>query len=89
MSIPTIHVTKGYNEPAFYPMCAGSGRIARAIDAAFLTPEFLGALQAIGVSVIADGELSPDLTPPTIDRGLEPIGDVLARLPNHNRSIGD
>lgn len=88
MTVPTIHVTAAYRAAEFYPHCPGSGVIARAIKARSFSHELLGALQSIGVVVIVDGEVAPDLTPAN-DGGLEHIGDVIARHHLRNHSTGE
>lgn len=87
MSAPTIHVTQGYNEPAFYPDCHRSNALLRAFERRTFNVAALMALQDLGVCILIDGQVYPTITS-NDDRGATPIGDAAARL-NRNDNPGE
>lgn len=84
MSAPTIHVTRGHAQEAYYPMCAASGAIARAFNTRTFSRRALAAFQDLGITVIADGEPQSNLANDT-DGGAEPNVIAFAR-PLHNQT---
>lgn len=85
MSAPEIHLTESYAGGVYHPHCPASNAIARAFETRTFSRRALAALQDVGVTVIIDGQPQAYLATNDDDRGLEPIGDVLARNPLHNQ----